>query len=137
MTKAQHTYICACHCVLCGRYVHIGESHRGYLGTGSVDFGALFRALAAADYRGPLTFESFSSAVVSPSLSNTLCVWRNLCAAWQGRPRGATLLVCTSSPSTLHARRRLCCLGVEPQGPDESSCASAGAVTGILSPVQL
>ena len=62
------------------RYIHIGESHRGYLGTGSVDFPALFRALAAAGYQGPLTFESFSSAVVSPSLSNTLCVWRNLCA---------------------------------------------------------
>ncbi|KAK9824976.1 hypothetical protein WJX81_002463 [Elliptochloris bilobata] len=59
-------------------YVHIGESHRGYLGTGSVDFPALFRALAAAGYGGPLTFESFSSAVVSPSLSNTLCVWRIL-----------------------------------------------------------
>ena len=79
-------------CALRGRYVHIGESHRGYLGTGSVDFGALFRALASADYRGPLTFESFSSAVVSPSLSNTLCVWRNLCAARQGLPWGATLL---------------------------------------------
>ena len=63
------------------RYVHIGESHRGYLGTGSVDFQGLFRGLAAIGYAGPLTFESFSSAVVSPSLSNTLCVWRNLCAA--------------------------------------------------------
>ena len=62
------------------RYVHIGESHRGYLGTGSVDFQGLFRGLAAIDYAGPLTFESFSSAVVSPSLSNTLCVWRNLYA---------------------------------------------------------
>ncbi len=75
--------------VACGRYVHIGESHRGYLGTGSVDFGALFRALAASDYRGPLTFESFSSAVVSPSLSNTLCVWRNLCAPWPAVPQSA------------------------------------------------
>lgn len=59
-------------------YVHIGESHRGYLGTGSVKFNELFKALAAVDYKGPLTFESFSSAVVSPDLSNTLCVWRNL-----------------------------------------------------------
>ena len=71
------------------RYVHIGESHRGYLGTGSVDFPALFRALAAAGYQGPLTFESFSSAVVSPSLSNTLCVWRNLCAP--ASPRASSL----------------------------------------------
>lgn len=59
-------------------YVHIGESHRGYLGTGSVDFPAFFRALAKYDYQGAVTFESFSSAVVSGSLSNTLCVWRNL-----------------------------------------------------------
>ena len=51
---------------------------RGYLGTGSVDFAGLFRGLAAIDYQGPITFESFSSAVVSPELSNTLCVWRNM-----------------------------------------------------------
>lgn len=60
------------------RYIHIGESHRGYLGTGSVDFQGLFEALAASGYSGPITFESFSSAVVSESLSNTLCVWRDL-----------------------------------------------------------
>jgi hypothetical protein len=27
------------------RYLHIGESHRGYLGTGTVDFDALFGAV--------------------------------------------------------------------------------------------
>ncbi|KIZ00974.1 D-tagatose 3-epimerase [Monoraphidium neglectum] len=54
------------------RYIHMGESHRGYLGTGSVDFQGLFEALAAAGYAGPITFESFSSAVVSEQLSNTL-----------------------------------------------------------------
>lgn len=64
--------------VVLHRYVHIGESHRGYLGTGSVDFDGLFKALAAANYRGPLTFESFSSSVVSRSLTDNLCVWRNL-----------------------------------------------------------
>lgn len=51
---------------------------RGYLGTGSVDFEGLFRGLAAIDYTGPITFESFSSEVVSKDLSNTLCVWRNM-----------------------------------------------------------
>ncbi len=61
-------------------YVHIGESHRGYLGTGSVDFGSTFRALERLGYDGPIVFESFSSAVVSPTLSNTLGIWRNL---WQ------------------------------------------------------
>lgn len=59
-------------------YVHIGESHRGYLGTGNVDFDKFFGALKQIDYRGPITFESFSSEVVDPNLSNTLCVWRNL-----------------------------------------------------------
>lgn len=59
-------------------YVHIGESHRGYLGSGNVDFDSFFSALKKINYQGPITFESFSSAVVDPSLSNTLCVWRNL-----------------------------------------------------------
>jgi len=59
-------------------YVHIGESHRGYLGTGSVDFGSAFRALDRINYGGPIVFESFSSAVVSATLSNTLGIWRNL-----------------------------------------------------------
>lgn len=61
-------------------YVHIGESHRGYLGTGNVDFDSFFAALKKIDFQGPITFESFSSEVVDPKLSNTLCVWRNL---WQ------------------------------------------------------
>ncbi len=69
--------------VLC-RYVHVGESHRGYLGTGSIDFQPFFSALAASGYSGVITFESFSSRVVSPTLSNTLCVWRDLCVR---RPR--------------------------------------------------
>lgn len=59
-------------------YVHIGESHRGYLGTGTVDFDSTFRALARIGYTEPIVFESFSSAVVSPTLSNTLGIWRNL-----------------------------------------------------------
>ena len=59
-------------------YVHIGESHRGYLGSGNVDFDSFFRALHAIGYTGPVTFESFSSAVVDPDLSYTLAIWRNL-----------------------------------------------------------
>lgn len=61
-------------------YVHIGENHRGYLGAGHLDFEAFFGALARIDYRGALTFESFSSAVLAPGLSNDLAIWRNL---WQ------------------------------------------------------
>jgi D-psicose/D-tagatose/L-ribulose 3-epimerase len=59
-------------------YVHLGESHRGYLGTGLVDFPTLFRALARAGYDGPLVFESFSSAVVSERFASALAVWRDL-----------------------------------------------------------
>ncbi len=59
-------------------YVHIGESHRGYLGSGTIDFPQLFRALAKVGYGGAITFESFSSAVVDPLLSNTLAVWRDV-----------------------------------------------------------
>ena len=43
-----------------------------------MDYKGLFEALVHAKYTGPITFESFSSAVVSKDLSNTLCVWRNL-----------------------------------------------------------
>jgi D-psicose/D-tagatose/L-ribulose 3-epimerase len=59
-------------------YVHIGESHRGYLGTGTNDFETFFSALKEVDYGGAITFESFSSAVVDPKLSMMLGVWRNL-----------------------------------------------------------
>jgi D-psicose/D-tagatose/L-ribulose 3-epimerase len=59
-------------------YVHIGESHRGYLGSGNVDFETFFSALKKINYSGPITFESFSSVVVDPALSNALCIWRNL-----------------------------------------------------------
>lgn len=60
------------------RYVHIGESHRGYLGTGTVDFDTFFKALGRIGYDGPIVFESFSSAVVAPDLSRMLGIWRNL-----------------------------------------------------------
>lgn len=59
-------------------YVHIGENHRGYLGSGHIDFTAFFGALADIDYRGPITFESFSSAVVSDRLTGDLAIWRNM-----------------------------------------------------------
>jgi D-psicose/D-tagatose/L-ribulose 3-epimerase len=66
---------------LCGDrlgYVHVGESHRGYLGTGTVDFPAFFAALEEVRYAGPITFESFSSAVVSEEFASALAVWRDL-----------------------------------------------------------
>lgn len=59
-------------------YVHVGASHRGPLGTGNIDFDSFFGALAKIRFEGPITFESFSSTVVSKDLSNTLGIWRNL-----------------------------------------------------------
>lgn len=59
-------------------YVHIGESHRGYLGTGNIDFAAIFDALVAIGYDDYVTFESFSSEVVDENLSRKTGIWRNL-----------------------------------------------------------
>jgi D-psicose/D-tagatose/L-ribulose 3-epimerase len=59
-------------------YVHVGENNRGYLGSGHIDFASFFQALSAANYRGPITFESFSTTVVAEGLSGELAIWRNL-----------------------------------------------------------
>lgn len=59
-------------------YFHTGESHRGYLGSGSIDLQAVFRAMVRAKYEGPITFESFSSRVVGQPLEGILGIWRNL-----------------------------------------------------------
>lgn len=59
-------------------YVHVGESNRGYLGAGSADLLSLFGALRQVDYRGTITFESFSAASAPPDLIGTLAIWRDL-----------------------------------------------------------
>ncbi len=59
-------------------YFHTGDSHRGYMGSGSIDLAGVFRALVNADYRGPITFESFSSRVVGQPLEGILGIWRDL-----------------------------------------------------------
>jgi D-psicose/D-tagatose/L-ribulose 3-epimerase len=58
-------------------YIHASESHRGHLGTGILDFPGLFRQLAHSGYTGPITFESFSSAIHSRSTANTIGIWRD------------------------------------------------------------
>lgn len=57
-------------------YFHTGDSHRGYMGTGSVDLKGAFRALARIGYEGPITYESFSSRVVGQPLTGILGIWR-------------------------------------------------------------
>ena len=59
-------------------YFHTGDSHRGYMGSGTVDLQGVFRALVRTGYDGPITFESFSSRVVGQPLEGILGIWRNL-----------------------------------------------------------
>jgi D-psicose/D-tagatose/L-ribulose 3-epimerase len=59
-------------------YFHTGDSHRGYLGSGTIDLAGAFRAIVRSGYQGPITFESFSSRVVGQPLEGILGIWRNL-----------------------------------------------------------
>jgi D-psicose/D-tagatose/L-ribulose 3-epimerase len=59
-------------------YVHVSENHRGYLGSGHIDFTSFFHALSDVGFEGPITYESFSSTVVAEELSNNLAVWRDM-----------------------------------------------------------
>jgi D-psicose/D-tagatose/L-ribulose 3-epimerase len=59
-------------------YFHTGDSHRGYLGSGSIDFVQVFRGLVFSGFQGPITFESFSSRVVEQPLEGILGIRRNL-----------------------------------------------------------
>ena len=53
-------------------YVHIGERHRGFLGSGHLDFTGSPHAVADIGCRGPVTLETFSSAVQAPEQSHNL-----------------------------------------------------------------
>lgn len=58
-------------------YFHIGESNRGYLSDGVIDFDRMFDALLDIGYERDITFESFSSAVVDEGLSLACAIWRD------------------------------------------------------------
>jgi D-psicose/D-tagatose/L-ribulose 3-epimerase len=58
-------------------YVHVGENNRGYLGSGGIDFASTFRALADIGYDGIVTFEAFSTAVMSDEMAAALAIWRS------------------------------------------------------------
>jgi len=58
-------------------YFHIGESNRGFLGSGVINFPAIFDALLEIDYQDWITFESFSTEVVDKDLSIICAIWRN------------------------------------------------------------
>ncbi len=55
-------------------YVHMSESHRGLVGTGTVQWDDVWRALAEIEFKGALVLESF--AAINPDLAAATCLWR-------------------------------------------------------------
>lgn len=55
-------------------YMHLSESHRGRIGTGTVNWEEVFRGLADASYTGPLVLESFSGN--NEDLMAAIRLWR-------------------------------------------------------------
>lgn len=55
-------------------YIHMSESHRGQIGTGTVNWEQVFNGLKAANYKGPLVLESFSAN--NPELIAAIRLWR-------------------------------------------------------------
>jgi D-psicose/D-tagatose/L-ribulose 3-epimerase len=58
-------------------YFHIGESNRGYLGDGVIDFDPIFDALLDIGYERDVVFESFSTTIVDEGLSLACAIWRD------------------------------------------------------------
>jgi len=58
-------------------YFHLGENHRGSLGTGTINFAPIFDALIEIGYDDAITFESFSRKIVDRDLSLTCAIWRD------------------------------------------------------------
>lgn len=58
-------------------YFHIGESNRGYLGDGTIDWDPVFDALVEIGYNSDVVFESFSTAIVDEGLSLACAIWRD------------------------------------------------------------
>lgn len=55
-------------------YVHMSESHRGMVGTGTVNWGQVFEALKNVRFSGYLTLESFAD--INPAIAAATCMWR-------------------------------------------------------------
>jgi len=55
-------------------YIHMSESHRGLVGTGTVKWDEVWRGLADANFTGSLVLESF--AAINPDLAAATCLWR-------------------------------------------------------------
>lgn len=55
-------------------YMHMSESHRGLVGSGTVNWDEVFQGLKDAKYQGPLVLESF--AAINPDLQAATKLWR-------------------------------------------------------------
>lgn len=55
-------------------YIHMSESHRGLVGSGTVNWDEVFRGLKDGGYKGPLVLESF--AAINPDLQAATALWR-------------------------------------------------------------
>ena len=55
-------------------YMHMSESHRGLVGSGTINWDDIFRGLKDANYQGPLVLESF--AAINPDLLAATKLWR-------------------------------------------------------------
>lgn len=55
-------------------YVHMSESHRGLVGSGTVVWDEVWRGLKDANFSGSLVLESF--AAINPDLQAATCLWR-------------------------------------------------------------
>jgi D-psicose/D-tagatose/L-ribulose 3-epimerase len=55
-------------------YIHMSESHRGLVGSGTVNWPEVWRGLVDAKFSGSLVLESF--AAINPDLAAATCLWR-------------------------------------------------------------
>lgn len=55
-------------------YVHMSESHRGLVGSGTIHWPEIWAGLAAIRFQGFLVLESF--AAINPDLAAATCLWR-------------------------------------------------------------
>ncbi|MFV0359495.1 sugar phosphate isomerase/epimerase family protein [Tropicimonas sp.] len=59
-------------------YFHVGESNRGYLGSGTVDFEATFDALLEIGYSRGISIEAFNSRTCRDHLKTVCAIWRDV-----------------------------------------------------------
>lgn len=57
-------------------YFHVGESNRGHLGSGTIDFAPIFDALVAIGYDKAISIEAFDSAGCGDWLKAICAIWR-------------------------------------------------------------